>query len=729
MKRSWVKLITLVVSLLGCCLLFGCGGETLPVPEVKDVAITAEEGSYGKAGAKHLLSYTVPEGCAVSTAVQLGERAATASDYSYLDGGYYFYTAGEYTVTVYAAKDGMLGSASAKVAIAEGEAFVGEVHLKAAAGETYGKVGALHILSYSAASGSKISVTVEKDGAAAETAVYDAAHGTLVFSAAGQYIVTVTAEKNGSSASGSAEIAIEAEAPRVMLTLDGTSVKEEETVSLLHTAAYAAGDGAASENIAVSYRTGSEQFRAADEKDYLLNGNRFTPRLAGEWKLVFEAKSIGGASASAEATLKCTPAEIGLSAKTEGRLRIQTGIATETSYRVTGAAEKYDVSFDVHGHSVSATAGSGHSVRVTAEETDFFTVTVTYTHKVQRSVQKSLDLSFYSVESLVYAPVWGEDPFCGMPSEVLTNMGHLLYLDAASPSGMALSAADATFEVIENRVTASQDGTNVEILSAGGDERLPYIFMNNLESGVATGNFTLKATVTDPYTGYSAVATKKFNVTPTYNDNAAAASVIRLHVNTYSDFYTFGDLDLGTVGHDCRKNMVLTKTGAILHRSNANWPMNNGNVLGVAGFETAANDCRLEFRFSPVALNPDGAAQLGVGLRTLQQTGWAGYFNVRVANGSYSVDCEFGENRAEPLSLPVDGALYVRIDRRVSGQLAHYMVSLKTEGGEYRLALRLQFALSSSAGNAGAPVAQFQFDHRGSGGCIAVENVRVTNFD
>ena len=724
-------LILLALSLLSCLFLFGCGGETPPVPEVKDVAITAEEGSYGKAGAKHLLTYTAPEGSEVTTSVQLGENAATASDYSYRDGGYYFYTAGEYTVTVYAAKDGMVGSASAMLTVVSGDPYVGDVQIVAAAGETYGRVGALNLLQYSAASGSTVEVTVRKGEETATDVRFDGELNTLVFGSAGQYTVTVTATLGSSSAQGEAQIEIIAvEPPEVGLTLDQNTVAEDGTVTLTRSAVYEGTDRTLTEETSVRYRKGKTgPFRESDE--YTLKGDMFIPHLAGQWRIEYTVVSKGGATATASAELTCTPAAITLAAQTQARLRIATNNPTEVGYLVTGAADKYEVTFDTHGNAdVTAEAGDGYSVRVTSSKVDYFTVTVVYTHRADSSVKKTVDLGFYSVESLYYAPVWGEDPFDGMPEEVLTNMGHLLYLNATGCGGRKLAASNAVYEVVEKNVTASAGNNEAGVRLASNNEGYPYLFMDNLDDGVAQGNFTLKATLTDPFTGYSAVALKKFIVTPTGNDNGSAASTIENYVRKYPDFYRLNGFTFSSIlGHDIRLNMILTKTGTIVDRVDAGMTLNNGNQIAIAKLESGADNCRLEFKFTLVA-SAQGAAELGIGLRTVTHNGWAGSFDLTLKGGKLGMKNSIGGAKyshilAGERTLKDGEAVYVRIDRRTSGGVAEYTVYMKAEGGQYQACYCFGFDVSSSTGNAGAPVAEFQFDHH-SAGCFAIEDLTVT---
>ena len=390
--------------------------------------------------------------------------------------------------------------------------------------------------------------------------------------------------------------------------------------------------------------------------------------------------------------------------------------------------------------------GLGNSVRVKALEVDYFTVTVVYTHKVDKTLRQELNIDFYSVDNLTYAPVWGEDPFDGMPSDVLTSIGHLLYFDATSGGGLAreLTGKDAKYEVIEHNVTASSGSNAVEILYGAGDnEDYPYVIVSNFNHNNAQGNFTLKMTLTDPYTGYSAVATKKFNVLPTTNDNTAAANHIQEFVQKHSDFYRMGSMDYRELVSDCRHNMVLTKTGTIMQRSNPSWPLQGSGGenadFAVMEFARAASNCRLEFKFELLAPNPaSGALWLGIGLRTQNADGWGGFFNVHIVDGRLDITNDLDNQNTITRAtssvqrpLAENGAtLYVRLDRRVHIDSVEYTVYAKThETAEYQEYYRCSYASSTSAGNPGAPIKQYQFTHRSAGGCYAVENVSVVSYD
>lgn len=737
-KSIWVLIVTLSVFCLG--LLFGCGAKEPTPPEVTGVTLTAAEGAeYGKTGEKHLLGYTAPEDSTVTFSVLRGESPATAADYACVDGAYIFYAEGEYTVTVYAAKDGVVGSASAKISIAAREAFVKNVTLTAAKGETAGKAGTLYFIGYEAPAGSEVAVAFEKDGAPTEDVIFAPENKTVVFCGAGEFTVTVSAAYGGTTAQGSASVAIAVDPLEVALTSDRRTVTEESGVVLQKTVSYALGDSCETEEASVFYRRGtSGEFRLAEEETYALEGDLFTPHVAGEWRIDYKATSRFGASGEASVRITSRAAALTLKPSFEGRMRIRTNTPVEIGFLVTGAADKYNVSFDTHGHNVVAEKAEGNAMRLTAAAPDAFTVTVTYAHKVTSSQRYSIDLDFYSVDDLTYAPAWGEDPFGGMPGEVLSSMGHLFTVDAKSCGGLprTLTAANASFEVTASNISADGGDKEAQVLYAADDPAHPYILVNNFGNNTAHGTFTVKMTLTDPDTGYAAVAYKDFTVLPTGNTDAAATKTIADYVERYASYYNVGAMNFTSdLPAHTRENMVLTREGVIMHRTNGDFALNGGNS-DFARIDASGENIRLEFRFELFGVNPTtSAVGLGIGLRTGNNDGWAGFFDL-TSDGtrlqlSNSLDSGAVRNEMTGAELPLaqpGTVLYLRLDRTVSETTVVYTLSFRTQESGYTQYMRSVYTKTSSAGNPGAPVAQLQFTHRNGGGCYAVEEVRLQRF-
>lgn len=717
-RRKFLRALLLIaLSVLTCGLLFACGSDPA-APEVTEVSLVSSH--QGALGASHKLNYTATEGAKISTSVELNGNPATAEDFLAEGNDYRFYSEGEFTVTVYAQKDGMTGNKSVSITVSK-KAFVDGVDVTADE-SVFGKVSAVHTVHYVAAAGSSVTLSAKKDGAPTEDALFDG--NSVTFRTAGKYTVTVTSAFGEDVAEASKEIDIvSVAAPTVQIALDKTTVEEDGTATITKTVTPAQGDHRAEERVAVLYKSGAD-FAEADKELYTLNGDRFTPHIAGSWKLVLTATTALGGQGTANTELSCTPLEVSLQRKNTVRNRIETGKPFEVDYGVEGAAEKYDVTFDVHGHNATAEKGEGMSVCILSNEPDWFTVTVIYTHKVEKTLKKTVDVDVYSVENLAYAPVWGEDPFDGMPDEALTNMGYLLYLDATDCAGRKISPTNAVFDVIDMNIVATSGAKNAGVRLAAGSEQYPYLFVDNLEDGVATGDFTVKVTLTDPATGYSVVAEKTFGIVPTQNSDSTSPAVIEAHIEKYSDFFDLSKFDFsGILGHDIRLNMILTKTGVIVNRADASWDLHVGNAIALVDMGTSET-CTLEFTFTPVVLS-SGQAKMGVGLRTGNHGGWVNYLDLAVANGNLTMTCTYsGSVTGTPVPVQVGKPVTIRIARTTTDTQAVYVVSVKTDG-DYVENLRVTASKSSSAGNAGAPVVEYQFDHRGSG-CYAIENVTVS---
>lgn len=739
-KSKFLALITLLISLLCCGLLFGCDKNEPEVPTVENVVLSAADASStGKAGVLHRLSYTVPEGSKVSTSVELGGKTATPADYLCNEEGYIFYTAGEYTVTVYASKDGMVGSNSVKLTVQKDALTLSGVELVAAAGEEYGKVGMVHILRYTATEGAEIAVEVKKGERVASSSDYtfDAGHNTLVFhsktSGDEKYTVNVTATLGSVSESGSAQIAITADPPTVQLRAEKASVEVGKSVVLTRTVKFARGDGLERETFTVK-RGGSQA--AADE--YTLKGDVFTPLVAGSYVVSYRVDTLLGEYNSASVTVNCTEGKIELALAAEGTQRVQLQTATDIPYIVSGNVEGFNVSYtsDCSDEKLELSAGNGTSVRVldNRTEVDWFTVTVTYT---KGSTSRSIEIPVYTVEDLFLSPAWGEDPFGGMPDEVLTNMGHLIYFDAKPFNGAKyeLTRRDLSFEVAENNVNASSGGTKVEILLAGGDNAdYPYVIQSSFDKGDAgdgTGNFVLRMRLTDPYLGKSIVAEKKFTVTPTQNSNESSPEVIQSYVQRHSDFFTasaFNFNDSGTkLGHDARLNMILTKDGYIVGRPSASMSFDAGGALGVVR-PVSGENVRLAFTVTPVTFNGGGKMELGVGVRAGNWNTWVGYLDLEVNGGVLGVAGKDFGNIETKTSVPVSigKPINIRIDRTKSEGKVVFTVSCQTEeNGEFVTLLKTK---EITSGNAFGAVVAYQFDRRAGLGCgtYAVEKVAVS---
>lgn len=249
---------------------------------------------------------------------------------------------------------------------------------------------------------------------------------------------------------------------------------------------------------------------------------------------------------------------------------------------------------------------------------------------------------------------------------------------------------------------------------------MPYLFVENGGSGNASGSFTLRMTLTDPATGYSATATKKFTVTA-----GSGAAQVSAFVEKNRSFFELGSLGLGSMGRDAKKNAILTKNGIIIRRDNADGGLAEG-TFGRADLASAKDACSLQFEMRVLGVNASGAAQIGIGLETGSKDSMAGFVEIGMADGRIAVTHTLSgvrEFRAEEMpELALGERISVRLERSKSGDAAMYILYVQTKTANVEC-LRLICTATSKASSAGAPIAGFRFDHRGFGGCSMVENV------
>ena len=617
---------------------------------------------------------------------------------------------------------------------------VKNVKIEAMQNATYGRVWDLHKLSYEVGEGCSISVSVTKDGvtATADDYAYTMSSKTLVFKEAGAYTVTVYAAKDGMRGSGSADISVSAYEAPVLSVSGKNTAAEEEAVLIARSVTYASGDYAAEERVtSVEYKaTEGGEYAVADAELYSMEEDLFIPHDIGYFRINYEAAGIRGGRDNASFELEVTPAKLTVQSESEF-VCIPVGVDTRLNYTVKGPTEKYDMSVQTDSDKVVASADGG-GVKVKMDETDYASLTVTYTHKKVNSQKYTLKFYTHASENPVEdakAPFMG-DPFGNMPDTLLTSMGYLLNTDTVLSvvDGARIASRNISYEVVENNVNTS----GVEILYAANDENYPYVIVSNFDNNTATGNFTLKMTATDPNTGKSASLIKKFNVAATTNNNDTAKKRICDYVKEHSDYYDLGAMDLSGLVSDTRQNMVLTENGVIMQRTNPSWPLQSeGHTSQNADFAyikaaTPSNDCAMEFKMTVLGTN-GGKVKLGIGIRTNNFDGWVGFLNIENSNGMMSANLDSSiskssftgaESGADAIPAQAGTVMYFRLERTTSGSTATYTLFVKTvETDAY--AKMCTFTAATSA-NTGKALAAYQFTHRDAGGCYMLENLTIS---
>ncbi len=623
---------------------------------------------------------------------------------------------------------------------------VKNVTITAMNGAVYGKTGEPHLLSYETGEGDTVSVSVTKDdkNATAEDYSYTVASRTLLFKNAGKYTVTVYAAKNGLMESGKAEIEVAPPLPPVVSVSGENTVAEEEAIVIHRSVDYDEGDCAMDERVSsVEYKAEEDgTYAVANAALYSMEGDLFIPHDAGYFRINFEATGVRGDTGSASFEIHSTPANLVFTGA-EQPFCIPVGVSSALDYTVSGPVDKFNKSIS-YDHEEIAVTSSEHGMKVKIDEENFASVKVTYTHKKYSSHKIVLNLGAYAVADVTGAPAFACDPFGGIPEDILTSMGYLLPANIArSSTGEALSTQNISYEVTEKNISnwdaANQsyvEANPVSVMYAAGDNAYPYLIVTNFDKNTAEGDFTMKITLTDPVTGKIASATRKFNVVPTTNDNDTAKAKIQSYVREHADYYEMGNLDYGYLCSDTRQNMVLTKTGTIMQRTNPGWPLHGSNGsenadFAAMNFASPSANCALEFKMTIVGTN-SGKVQLGIGLRMGANKDWADFIDIVNGSDGY-IKAEYGggktgETQAEAsvAAIPAKAGtvLYVRLERTTEGGNAVYTIKVKTDGNaEYA---RLYSFTAGTSNKAGASVSAYQFTHRNGGGCYMIENVKLS---
>ena len=206
MKKRACFLFTLIAVLCAAALTFTACGDKGSDP--KDVSVTgvtltvATGDTRGAIETEHTLAYTATAGATVTVTVQKSNVTAAETDYTYTEASkkLVFHTAGSYTITVKAEKDGKSDSGSVTIAVTD-PAAVEIVEVTDVTLPQKGIVGAEYTLAYTATEGAAVTVTVKKDKEDAAQSDYTYTEETkkFVFHTAGAYAVTVKAEKGNDS--------------------------------------------------------------------------------------------------------------------------------------------------------------------------------------------------------------------------------------------------------------------------------------------------------------------------------------------------------------------------------------------------------------------------------------------------------------------------------------------------------------------------------------------------
>lgn len=384
------------------------------------------------------------------------------------------------------------------------------------------------------------------------------------------------------------------------------------------------------------------------------------------------------------------------------RILVKKDAATTLNYTATGGnAEDFDVTYEYDEEKLAVEAGEGNSVVVTASALGNYTVKVTYTHKADPDA--SSDISFdITVKNDIQAPVLdSDDPFGGTWETLMPNVGMMLYFDATDDQATLAYGTHVTYEVINGGTLTADQAT---IANAGGNANFPYLVSSS------TGTVKVRMTVKDDDEN-TVTAEKTFTVATPSSASAYSAAVYNgaLGKLKFDDNSTAG-----------RNSLVVTKTGVIANRENA-------NLDGTIGMINVNRDAQftLEFDLTIVANNPadSGYNSLFFSLFTGPESGdaWAGnmgmnWTTVQNAIGGASWTTEQNSNVENNKVMATAGTcaanetVHLTVTRKVENDNVYWKVEL-TYNGTTTTILSYDAPIVNTAGKNSADVNNIALNH------------------
>lgn len=314
--------------------------------------------------------------------------------------------------------------------------------------------------------------------------------------------------------------------------------------------------------------------------------------------------------------------------------------------------------------------------------------------------------------------VLGTDPFGGTHTELVPNVGMLLYYDATY-NGSQVAASSVTYTVESDSTAAG-----AAIKKVNNDNKYSYL--------VATGAGTVKVKMTVAISGAETkTAEKTFNVTQRSDYQAYGRSVydglgINLDNNVASD-------ESGQAAILGRETMVLTKNGIITNRNNA---ASLDGILGLIYCGGLTGSYEVTFDVTAIK-NADS------GYNTVILTLWTGsvsgetitdaekgnafvnWQNNSTIGGGFDA-AKFGTNTETRGGSVANGTTFnVRLKRTVSGSNVTLELAYSTDKQNYNTIASITTATSTAAGNAGSNITNI-IVHHFDGGVFEISNITKT---
>lgn len=629
----------------------------------------------GYKGEEHTLTYTATEGASAAVTVTKNGAAAEASDYAYdaKNKKITFNTTGAFVVTVTVTKDGLTDSETFSLSVKEKtetpppEKEPLWLSLKSGMNNDYGKIEEPHTVSFPRGT---LSVTKNGAPAAASDYVFDDGEKEIVFKTEGTYVLTVT---DGEDSESFTVIVTPYAPPTVTLRFQGTdsdTITVTQSANLVSLACVSTffdqGDEAGTspeEYIVRRYDSKTNSYYLATEGksdgDYSFNRGAFTPYNVGTYVLIAKVTTAKGAVGYSDPlSVTVVPDEITLSTTMTGEQTLKIGTPTELTYVIkddqdteTGA-ENYEASwkYDSKVLEMSVDEETGKTKFTALKPDQGSKVVLTLTHKEDSSFTKSLTYTVNTAdEGAPTLDYTGATYYFGStPKELITSTGVMLYCEGVDYDKV-------TYEVVENKVP----GTTAKVLYLNDDPALPYLLVDQPGSNTATGEVTVRMTVTKG--GKSAAIRQKFpviNVGGTSNndqDNAALQAYFEKHAPD-SDMVMYMKSENGTQ-LNARQNMIIAKGGIVVNRTGTeSWSGTYGliNVADQLFDGTAGYGFKVEFKLR--VINADGDFQMRLGLRTGTHGQWGDCIDfVKDGTGKLAVVYKDGDykNEVDAVDLPV----------------------------------------------------------------------------
>lgn len=755
-RNSIIKFIILAAALALAFALAACGGSAGPAPEVSGLTLTAAEGeALGETESKHILGYSATEGSTVTVAVAKNGLAAADGDYTYTESekSIVFHSAGKFTVTVVAEKNGLTdaGTVTADI-VSSATVRIKDFAVSAKEGQIYGKIGQTHLLAYTVTpEETSASVKVEKRNGEQwneVTGAYSTDTKELTFADAGVYKVTVSAE----SVSESVEVTVSRFSANITGGFGNVTgygrigVEHSLTYSVTCESGYA---GTPSVSVEFYKENGSGAYTLASGVDYTYNSTngKVTFSAAGQYKAVISTTQAEVETVSREVPITVSALAKPLITLTADNMRVQEGNAVTLS-----ASAVYDVPDEKESESLTVlySDGTGYVNDTTkyslSEDKTTLTPSSPGFYMVRFVAEGTCDTSAEKFIEIEVGADLGQTPFADTYDTLIPSTGLMLYHDVEY-GGVKLPSSKIAYEVTEVNLT-KRDGSalaksDVVVESLLGNIERRYLLVKNFEDNTATGTVTVQ--ITAIINGARSTATKVFTVTPLAKDkpsnandgnvegfNAYVAAVMGAEkAANYDKIMTFG----------YRQNAVVAKDGVIFHRSNGSWPYNSDNMFCVE--PNGANDFQVDFTYTIYGRHNEAGgnkepnkASFCVNMRTGSYNGWCGnqiaFYSAGTAT-DITTGCWVGgkqnnvgntsDSSANP-SAVIGKTYYFRLTHTLSSGTVTYDLKWSEDGTTYNDWFSFGISSSDSAGNMGAPVYAIQFIRES--GCLKFGDVTLT---